>query len=172
MNCETNISQWPESSAACYYVPVNGGGCRTEYIVLVEGGDVNMFNGSKCASDKVYIELQKGKLSVLLELSKIIDCWGCGRWGNTYMHIVLAIYIKLWDINSGTSKVKRVIYSLISLSTQSSDFTHITPCWISSFLHVSTSLGKYSLINHTVSTARTTTHNVISVYIDRNPFHS
>ncbi len=30
-----NIGQWPESSAAFYYVPVNGGGCRTEYIVLV-----------------------------------------------------------------------------------------------------------------------------------------
>ncbi len=44
-----NIGQWPESSAAFYYVPVNGGGCRTEYIVLVGGVDVNMFNCSQCA---------------------------------------------------------------------------------------------------------------------------
>ncbi len=32
-----NIGQWPESSAAFYYVRVNGGVCRTEYTVLVGG---------------------------------------------------------------------------------------------------------------------------------------
>ncbi len=49
----SNIGQWPESSTAFYYVLVNGGGCRTEYIVLVGGVDVNMFNGSQCAGDKL-----------------------------------------------------------------------------------------------------------------------
>ncbi len=48
-----NRGQWPESSTAFYYVPTNGGGCRTEYIVLVGGVDVDMFNGSQCASDKL-----------------------------------------------------------------------------------------------------------------------